>query len=53
MMGVGARYSMFDDLLDVGVAYSMSLKDNRESPIKSEEGLGKLQLVNASMALRF
>lgn len=53
MVGVGARYSMFDDLLDIGAAYSMTLKDNRKSPIQSHNGLGKLQLVNVSMACRF
>lgn len=53
MVGVGARYSMFDDLLDVGAAYSMTFKDNRKSPVQSKEGWGKLQLVNVSMACRF
>ena len=53
MVGVGARYSMFDDLLDVGAAYSMTFKDNRKSPIQSHSGWGKLQLVNVSMACRF
>ncbi|RDU69799.1 OmpP1/FadL family transporter [Helicobacter brantae] len=53
MMGVGVRYSMFNDSLDVGAAYSMTLKDNRDSYIQSENGLGKLQLVNVSMACRF
>lgn len=53
MVGVGARYSMFDDLLDVGAAYSMTFKDNRKSPIQSHNGWGKLQLVNISMACRF
>lgn len=53
MVGVGARYSMFDDLLDVGAAYSMTFKDNRKSPVQSKAGWGKLQLVNVSMACRF
>ncbi|ANV97859.1 hypothetical protein BBW65_03145 [Helicobacter enhydrae] len=53
MVGVGARYSMFDDLFDIGAAYSMTFKDNRKSPIQSKEGWGKLQLVNVSMACRF
>lgn len=53
MMGVGVRYSMFNDSLDIGAAYSMTLKDNRDSYIQSENGLGKLQLVNVSMACRF
>ncbi|WP_300220715.1 outer membrane protein transport protein [uncultured Helicobacter sp.] len=53
MMGVGVRYSMFKDTIDLGAAYSMTLKDNRESYIQSDSGLGKLQLVNVSMACRF
>ncbi|MCE3046605.1 OmpP1/FadL family transporter [Helicobacter kayseriensis] len=53
MVGVGARYSMFNDSLDVGAAYSMTFKDNRKSPIQSKDGWGKLQLVNVSMACRF
>ena len=53
MMGVGVRYSMFKDTVDLGAAYSMTLKDNRESYIQSDSGLGKLQLVNVSMACRF
>ena len=53
MMGVGVRYSMFNDSVDIGAAYSMTLKDNRESYIQSDSGLGKLQLVNVSMACRF
>lgn len=53
MMGVGVRYSMFNDSVDIGAAYSMTLKDNRESYVQSENGLGKLQLVNVSMACRF
>lgn len=53
MMGVGVRYSMFNDSVDIGAAYSMTLKDNRDSYIQSENGLGKLQLVNVSMACRF
>lgn len=53
MMGVGVRYSMFNDAVDIGAAYSMTLKDNRDSYIQSENGLGKLQLVNVSMACRF
>ncbi|WP_305862560.1 OmpP1/FadL family transporter [Helicobacter cholecystus] len=53
MMGVGVRYSMFKDTLDLGAAYSMTFKDNRESYIQSDSGLGKLQLVNVSMACRF
>ncbi|WP_027327354.1 OmpP1/FadL family transporter [Helicobacter pametensis] len=53
MVGVGARYSMFDDTLDVGAAYSMTFKDNRKSAVQSHDGWGKLQLVNVSMACRF
>lgn len=53
MMGLGLRYSMFKDTIDLGAAYSMTLKDNRESYIQSDSGLGKLQLVNVSMACRF
>ncbi|MFC3847079.1 OmpP1/FadL family transporter [Helicobacter baculiformis] len=53
VVGVGARYSMFNDLLDMGAAYSMTFKDNRKSPIQSKNGWGKLQLVNVSVALRF
>lgn len=53
MMGVGVRYSMLNDSLDLGAAYSLTLKDNRDSYIQSENGLGKLQLVNVSMACRF
>lgn len=53
MMGFGVRYSMFNDSLDIGAAYSLTLKDNRESYVQSESGLGKLQLVNVSLACRF
>ena len=37
--GLGARYELWDGKADVGVAYSLALKDNRKSFLRSKDGL--------------
>lgn len=53
MFGAGARYEMWDGKADVGIAYSLALKDNRKSFIKSKDGLGQLQLLTFGAKYRF
>lgn len=53
MLGLGARYNLFDGRADVGLAYSLALKDNRESFIQSKDGLGQLHLVTLGAKYRF
>ncbi len=51
--GLGARYELWDGKADVGVAYSLALKDNRKSFIRSKDGLGQLQLLTFGAKYRF
>ena len=45
MAGIGARYKIWQDKVDVGVGYSIALKDNTRSFIQSKDGLGQLHLI--------
>lgn len=45
MIGIGARKKFFDNQLDVGIGYSLALKDNRKSFIVSHDGFGQLHLL--------
>lgn len=45
MIGFGARKMFFDNQLDIGIGYSLALKDNRKSFIVSRDGLGQLHLL--------
>lgn len=45
MIGIGTRKKFFDNQLDVGVGYSLALKDNRKSFIVSHDGFGQLHLL--------
>ena len=47
MFGCGARKRFFDDKLDIGIGYSVALKDNRESFVISRNGFGQLHLFTA------
>ena len=51
--GLGARYELWDGKADVGVAYSLALKDNRKSFLRSKDGLGQLQLLTFGAKYRF
>lgn len=51
--GLGARYELWDGKADVGVAYSLALKDNRKSFLRSKDGLGQLQLLTFGAKCRF
>lgn len=53
MLGLGARYSLWDNKADVGIAYSLALKDNRRSFIQSKDGLGQLHLLTLGLKYRF
>lgn len=53
MLGLGARYDMWDGKADVGIAYSLALKDNTKSFIQSKHGLGQLHLVTLGAKYRF
>lgn len=53
MLGLGARYAILDNRADVGIAYSLSLKDNRNSFIQSKDGLGQLHLLTIGAKYRF
>ncbi|MDY5822221.1 MAG: hypothetical protein SPJ83_05405 [Helicobacter sp.] len=45
MFGLGFRKRFLDDRLDLGLAYSLALKDNRKSFIVSHDGFGQLHLL--------
>lgn len=51
--GAGARYELWGGKADVGIAYSLALKDNRKSFIRSKDGLGQLQLLTFGAKYRF
>lgn len=51
--GLGARYELWDGKADVGIAYSLALKDNRKSFLRSKDGLGQLQLLTFGAKYRF
>lgn len=51
MIGFGARRNFFDNKLDVGIGYSLALKDNRKSFIVSHNGLGQLHLLTVGAKL--
>ena len=53
MLGLGARYDLWDGKPDVGIAYSLALKDNRNSFIQSKHGLGQLHLLTVGAKYRF
>lgn len=53
MFGAGARYEMWNGKADVGIAYSLALKDNRKSFVQSKDGLGQLQLLTVGAKYRF
>lgn len=53
MLGLGARYNLFGGRADVGLAYSLALKDNTKSFIQSQNGLGQLHLVTLGAKYRF
>lgn len=44
MFGLGYRKKLFKDSLDLGISYSLALKDNRKSFIVSHDGFGQLHL---------
>ena len=45
MVGLGYRHQFISNKLDLGIAYSLSLKDNRKSFIRSHNGLGQLHVL--------
>lgn len=45
MFGIGYRQQFLSDKLDLGIAYSLALKDNRESFIVSHDGFGQLHVL--------
>ena len=51
MIGFGARKRFFNDKLDIGIAYSLALKDNRKSFIVSQDGFGQLHLITIGAKL--
>ncbi|RDU71946.1 hypothetical protein CQA66_05650 [Helicobacter aurati] len=51
MFGLGYRKKLFDDKLDIGIAYSLALKDNRKSFIVSRDGFGQLHLLTIGAKL--
>lgn len=53
MLGLGMRYALWDNRADIGIAYSLALKDNRESFIQSKNGLGQLHLLTIGAKYRF
>lgn len=53
MLGIGARYDLWDNRADVGIAYSLALKDNTRSFIQSKDGLGQLHLLTLGLKYRF
>lgn len=53
MLGIGARYDLWDNKADVGIAYSLALKDNTRSFIQSKDGLGQLHLLTLGLKYRF
>lgn len=53
MLGLGARYNLFGGRADVGLAYSLALKDNTKSFIQNQNGLGQLHLVTLGAKYRF
>ncbi|CAM3345656.1 outer membrane protein transport protein [Helicobacter labetoulli] len=53
MLGLDARYSLWDNKADVGIAYSLALKDNKRSFIQSKDGLGQLHLLTLGLKYRF
>lgn len=53
MVGLGFRKRFFSDKLDIGVGYSLALKDNRKSFIVSHDGLGQLHLLTVGLKYLF
>ena len=53
MLGIGARYDLWGNRADVGIAYSLALKDNTRSFIQSKDGLGQLHLLTLGLKYRF
>ncbi|WP_104718694.1 OmpP1/FadL family transporter [Helicobacter trogontum] len=45
IMSFGLRRNFIEDKLNVGLGYSLALKDNRKSFIQSKDGLGQLHLL--------
>lgn len=45
MFGIGYRQQFISDRLDLGIAYSLALKDNRQSFIVSHDGFGQLHIL--------
>lgn len=45
MVSFGARRNFLNDKLNVGLGYSLALKDNRKSFIVSHDGLGQLHIL--------
>lgn len=44
MIGFGGSKRFYDDKVSLGFAYSLALKDNRQSFIKSRDGFGQLHI---------
>lgn len=45
VFGIGYRQRLLSDRLDLGIAYSLSLKDNRKSFVASHDGFGQLNVL--------